>query len=173
MADDARAARYHRLQLLSGAASLAIGAAYLGVVLAHELGHHAHHDVWRALGVQTVLTLSGFAIAHVALTAVAAWWGLRGLADPAGLPWLALVLGAVGLAALPLTNGYSRRIERRADDFALGVTGDVDGFVGAMERLASRNLAERRPHPVKEALLYTHPAIDRRIARARARTAGP
>ena len=112
MADDARAARYHRLQLLSGAASLAIGAAYLGVVLAHELGHHAHHDVWRALGVQTVLTLSGFAIAHVALTAVAAWWGLRGLADPAGLPWLAVVLGVVGLAALPLTNGYSRRIER-------------------------------------------------------------
>jgi Zn-dependent protease with chaperone function len=37
-----------------------------------------------------------------------------------------------------------------------------------MERLATLNLAERRPHPLKEALLYSHPALERRIARARA-----
>jgi Zn-dependent protease with chaperone function len=36
-----------------------------------------------------------------------------------------------------------------------------------MERLAGLNLAERRPHPIKEFVLYSHPAIDRRIARAR------
>jgi Zn-dependent protease with chaperone function len=36
-----------------------------------------------------------------------------------------------------------------------------------MERLARLNLAERSPHPLKETLLYSHPAIDRRIARAR------
>jgi hypothetical protein len=35
-----------------------------------------------------------------------------------------------------------------------------------MERLARLNLAERRPHRLKEILLYSHPAIDRRIARA-------
>jgi STE24 endopeptidase len=82
------------------------------------------------------------------------------------MPWLAVVLGGVGLLALPLGNGYSRWIEGRADDFALRVTGDPDGFVGAMERLAGLNLAERRPHPLKEWLLSSHPSIDRRIARA-------
>ena len=136
-------------------------------VLAHELGHHVHHDIWRGLAAQSVLTLMSFAVAAFALRAGVGWWGLRDIADPAGLPWLALVLGAVGLVALPLGNGYSRWIERRADDFALRVTADPDGFVGAMERLAALNLAERRPHRLKELFLYSHPSIDRRIARAR------
>jgi STE24 endopeptidase len=136
-------------------------------VLAHELGHHVHRDMWRGLAAQAVLTFVSFAVASVALRAGVAWWGLRDIADPAGLPWLALVIGAVGLVAVPLGNAYSRWIERRADDFALRVTGDAEGFIGAMERLAGLNLAERRPHRVKELILYSHPAIDRRIARAR------
>jgi STE24 endopeptidase len=137
-------------------------------VLAHELGHHVHHDMWRGLAAQGVLTLVSFAVAAVALHAGVRWWGLRDVSDPAGLPWLAIVIGAVGLAAVPLANAYSRWIERRADDFALRVTGDPEGFIGAMERLAGLNLAGRRPHRLKEVLLYSHPAIDRRIARARA-----
>jgi STE24 endopeptidase len=136
-------------------------------VLAHELAHHVHHDLWRGLAAQAVLTLAGFGVAAAALRAAVNGWGLRDVADPAGLPWLAVVLGGVGLATLPLANGFSRWIERRADDFALRVTGDSDGFVGAMERLAALNLAERRPHRLKELLLFSHPAIDRRIARAR------
>ena len=136
-------------------------------VLAHELGHHVHHDIWRGLAAQAVLTLASFAIAAVALRAGIEWWGLRDIADPAGLPWLAVVLGAVGLLALPLGNAYSRWIERRADDFALKVTADPDSFIGAMERLAALNLAERHPHRLKEMFLYSHPSIDRRIARAR------
>jgi STE24 endopeptidase len=136
-------------------------------VLAHELGHHVHHDMWRGLTAQAALTVVSFAVARVALDAGVAWWGLSGIADPAGLPWLAVVLGGVGFIAVPLGNAYSRWIERRADDFALRVTQDPDSFVGAMERLAGLNLAERRPHRLKELLFYSHPAIDRRIARAR------
>jgi STE24 endopeptidase len=142
----------------------------LDSVLAHELGHHARHDIWRGLAVQVVVTVVGFAVADVVLSRGVAWLGLSGIADPAGVPWLALVLGVVGLAALPLTNAYSRMIERAADDFSVGATRDVDGFVAAMERLAVRNLAKRRPHRLVELLLYSHPSIERRIARARART---
>ena len=36
-----------------------------------------------------------------------------------------------------------------------------------MERLADLNLAERNPHVLKELVLYSHPSVDRRIARAR------
>jgi Zn-dependent protease with chaperone function len=51
------------------------------------------------------------------------------LGEPnAGLPWLALVLLGLGLAAAPLVNAYSRRIERQADDFALSTTGNVAGW---------------------------------------------
>jgi STE24 endopeptidase len=136
-------------------------------VLAHELGHHAHGDVRRGLLVQGALTLVTFWVADRFLRAGAAGWGWMTLADPAGLPWLLLVLMGLGLVATPLGNAFSRWIEREADDFALATTANVPAFVGAMERLAALNLAERRPNRLTELLLYSHPSIDRRIARAR------
>ncbi len=135
-------------------------------VLAHELAHQAHHDVWRGLGLQAVVTVAALWVADRLLHAGADAFGLAGPDDPAGMPWLALALVALGMVATPVINGISRVMERQADDFALALTGDVPGFVGAMEQLAELNLAERRPHPLKEFLLFSHPSIDRRIARA-------
>ena len=71
------------------------------------------------------------------------------------------------MVALPLTNGWSRHVERQADGFAVAPPGTAGAFIGAMERLATLNLAEREPHRLKEILLYSHPAIGRRIAHAR------
>ncbi len=79
--------------------------------------------------------------------------------------WLALTLTALGLATAPVRNTFSRRIERQADDFVLALTENVPAFVGAIERLAALNLADRRPSRLEEMLLYTHPSIDRRLVR--------
>ncbi|HEY3066110.1 MAG TPA: M48 family metallopeptidase [Methylomirabilota bacterium] len=138
-------------------------------VLAHELGHHVHGDVRRGLLAQGLFTLVTFALADLALRAGVSWWGLADVADPAGLPWLSLVLVGVGLLAAPAANGLSRWMERQADDFALAITEDPRAFIAAMERLATLNLAERKPSRLKEIVFYSHPAIERRIARARDR----
>jgi len=140
-------------------------------VLAHELGHHAHHDMWRMVVIQTALGFATFWVADQLLRATAGPIGLRNLADPAGVPWFALVIGALGLVGIPLVNWHSRAVERRADDFALSVTGDAGAFISAMERLAEQNLAERHPPRWKETLLSSHPSVDRRIGRARRRVA--
>jgi len=142
-------------------------------VLAHELGHHAHGDMRRGLLVNGVLTLATAWLAAHALDAGVGLLGLAGVADPAGIPWLVLVALVLGLGQMPLANGFSRWIERQADDFALATTGNARAFVGAMERLAGLNLAERRPSRLKEIVLYSHPALDRRIARAEAAAANP
>ncbi|MFQ5897912.1 MAG: M48 family metalloprotease [Candidatus Methylomirabilia bacterium] len=136
-------------------------------ILAHELAHHVHGDLWRALALQGALTLVTFWLTDGLLQSGSAWLGLDGPADPAGLPLFALVLVGLGLAALPLSNSHSRWVERRADDFALRVTQNPEGFIAAMDGLADLNLAERRPHPVKEFFLFSHPSLDRRIERAR------
>jgi STE24 endopeptidase len=136
-------------------------------VLAHELGHHVHRDMRRGLLAQGFLTLATFLVADRLLRVGVDVFGLDGPADPVGLPLLALVLTVLGLVAAPLANAFSRWIERQADDFALAMAGEPHAFIGAMERLAALNLAERRPHRLKELLLYSHPSIDRRIARAR------
>jgi len=136
-------------------------------VLAHELAHHLHGDVWRGLGVQSAITMGILWLADHALRAGSAALGLAGPADPAGLPLFGLIVVGASLVALPLGNGWSRRVERQADDFALRATRSPEPFIGAMERLADLNLAERQPHRLKEVLLYSHPAVGRRIARAR------
>lgn len=137
-------------------------------VLAHELAHQVHADVMRGLLVQSGLTLVTFWAADRALGLGAHALGLRGPADPAGLPLFGLVLMGAGLALLPVVNGWSRHVERQADAFALEVTGNAPAFITAMERLAVLNLAEHDPHPAKEFFLYSHPSIGRRVRYARA-----
>jgi len=136
-------------------------------VLAHELAHQLHGDIRRGLLVQGTLTLATFWIADLALRWGVGWLGLDGPADIAGLPLFALILVLVGLAALPVANGWSRRVEWQADRFALQTIPDPHAFIRSMERLATLNLAEREPHRLEEFFLYSHPAIGRRVAHAR------
>ena len=136
-------------------------------VLAHELAHQLHGDIRRGLLVQGVLTLVTFWIADLALRWGVGWLGLDGPADIAGLPLFGLILMLVSLAALPVANGWSRRVEWQADRFALQTIPDPRAFIRSMERLATLNLAEREPHRLEELFLYSHPAIERRIAHAR------
>jgi STE24 endopeptidase len=136
-------------------------------VLAHELAHQLHGDIRRGLLVQGALTLVTFWIADLALRWGVGWLGLDGPADIAGLPLFGLNLMLVSLAALPVANGWSRRVEWQADRFALQTIPDPRAFIRSMERLATLNLAEREPHRLEELFLYSHPAIERRIAHAR------
>lgn len=136
-------------------------------VLAHELAHQLHGDIRRGLLVQGALTLVSFWIADGALRAGVRWLSLDGPADIAGVPLFGLVLVVVSLGALPLANGWSRHVERRADRFALETIADPRAFIGSMERLATLNLAERDPLRLEEFFLYSHPSIGRRIAHAR------
>ena len=136
-------------------------------VLAHELAHQLHGDIRRGLLVQGALTLVTFWIADLALRWGVGWLGLDGPADIAGLPLFGLILMVVSLAALPVANGWSRRVEWQADRFALRTIPDPRAFIRSMERLATLNLAEREPHRLEELFLYSHPAIERRIAHAR------
>ncbi len=137
-------------------------------VLAHELAHQVHSDVGRGLLVQAALTLVTFWAADQVLRVGAGLLGFDGPADVAGLPLFGLVVLGVGIVLHPVGNAWSRRVERQADDFALRSAENPSAFIGAMEHLAALNLAEPDPHPVKEFLLYSHPSINRRVARARA-----
>ena len=137
------------------------------VVLAHELSHHVHHDLWRGVTLQALLLFASFFIASRALTALAEPLALRGIDDPAGLPLLLLVAGICSFVFLPLANAMSRAHERRADRYALDTTRQPAAFISAMKRLAQQNLAEEEPSPLVQWLFYSHPPIKQRIDAAR------
>lgn len=138
------------------------------VILAHELGHHARRHVAKGLVLQSLLVVGGLWAADRALRRAVGALGLAGPADPAGLPFFALVLTALGLLTMPMVAAWSRRLEREADRVALDVTGAPDAFVAAMERLGRLNLAERQPGRLRELLFATHPSLAARIAAGRA-----
>jgi STE24 endopeptidase len=138
------------------------------VVLAHELAHHVHRDLWRGIAVQALVLLGGFLAADVVLRAASGPLGYRGLADPAALPLLMCVGGAWSFAMLPPLNALSRARERAADRYALETTGNPDAFVSAMKRLSQQNLAEEHPSALVRWLFYSHPPIRERIDAARA-----
>jgi STE24 endopeptidase len=137
------------------------------VVLAHELGHHAHHDIWRGIAYQTLVTLAGFFLASRVLAALAPRLHWSGVSDVAGLPVLLLAAGVLSLVLVPASNALSRRMERAADRFAFELTGRGSAFASAMQRLGAQNLAEEHPSRLAKWLFYTHPPMADRIADAR------
>jgi STE24 endopeptidase len=139
------------------------------LVVAHELAHVRHRDVPRGI---CFLAL----VAPASMNAVAQI--VRGLdprpADPGAqtVPALALALGAVSFATTIVSNSLSREIERRADTFALQLTGTPEAFVSFERRIVLQNLADPAPPRWLSALLGTHPPTVERIGIARAFAAG-
>jgi STE24 endopeptidase len=142
------------------------------VVLAHELAHHVHGDIWKGIAFESGLILGGFYLASRVLHALAHAIGLRGVADVAGLPLLLLAAGAVSLVMLPVAHAMSRAFERRADRFALRLTRNPAAFISAMKRLGAQNLAEENPSRIVQWLFYSHPPVRERIAAAQAFASG-
>jgi STE24 endopeptidase len=120
------------------------------LVVAHELAHVHHRDVARGL-----LYL--------------------GLVAPAALPALALSAVGLGMAITTVANQLSRRIEERADAYALELTGAPQPFIGFERRITVQNVAEPEPPGWYQAVFGTHPTTVQRIGAAIAFTeeAGP
>ena len=145
--------------------------AEIDAVVAHELGHQVHGDLWRMVGLSGAL---GFASAyglHRLLPGLvrrtSSRTGVEAVGDEAALPLISLVLSGLGLVLGPLLAAYTRAMERRTDRFALQLTGDGPAYAATMERLATQSLADPDPPAPVVFLLYSHPPIAERIETAR------
>jgi STE24 endopeptidase len=130
-------------------------------VVAHELAHVRHRDVPRGV-------LYAAIVAPAAARAVQRLsWALspeRG--TPAMLPALALAATLVSAPIGMIGNGLSRAIERRADTFALELSGAPEAFVSFERTIALQNVADLAPPRWVTTLLSTHPPTSERIGAA-------
>ncbi len=136
------------------------------VVLAHELAHHVHGDIWKGIVFESALIVAGFYLASRLLSVLVVPLGLRAVADVAGLPLLLFAAGTVSIVMVPVAHAMSRGFERSADRFALDLTRNPSAFISAMRRLGAQNLAEEHPSKIVQWLFYSHPPIRERIAAA-------
>ncbi len=133
------------------------------VVLAHELGHHVHRDMWRLMAVSAASLAVGILGAWAAVAVLAP----DGSGHLSALPAVVLGFSLASAAVSPLVAAYSRRRERAADAYAAQLAGEGETFARAMERLVARNLSELEPPRLYHLLTSSHPTPAERIAVAR------
>jgi STE24 endopeptidase len=138
------------------------------VVVAHELAHHVYRDLWRTFAVHVAVLWASLFAAHLAVSGLTEDLVVNGAANLAVLPLVGLVTCGIWLLATPLRHAQSRRHERRADRFALAMTGAVDAFGAAVARLGARHLAEEHPSALTRWLYHSHPSVAERLALAQA-----
>ena len=137
-------------------------------VMAHEMGHYVLNHGAKLLTYLGISILIGFALTRILFdAAVRRWgdkWGLRGIADPAGLPLLALIFSTLLFLATPLLNTVVRVTEREADAFGINTAREPDGMAEVALKLgAYRKL---NPAPLEEFIFYDHPSGRARIRMA-------
>ncbi|WP_084704418.1 M48 family metalloprotease [Phaeacidiphilus oryzae] len=142
------------------------------LVVAHELGHVVHRDVTRgmllgALGAAAAVCVVGPLAGVLAGPVAGPLAGDWTVSDPRSMALLMALAALGGAVAGPVQCAVSRRIERRADVFALDATRDPEGFIAMQRALTVANVAEPDPPRWLSVLFGTHPTPSQRVALAR------
>ena len=143
-----------------------LAAEELEAVLAHEIGHYRRGHIPKMIALSGAMLLGGFAV--IAWLARSPWFN-RGFGFPPGeiapsLLLFGLLSGLLTFWFSPLMNLLSRRHEYEADAFARESVRGPAPMVGALRKLAQKNLSNLTPHPWFSAFFYSHPTLVEREA---------
>ena len=134
-------------------------------VMAHEMGHYVLNHVYKIILELACVCLLAFSLAKVVFEALVrrfgARWRVEGIADPAGLPLLVLILTTFFFLYTPISNSLTREYEAEADSFGINTAREPDGFAQAAIKLGEYRKLD--PGPVEEFIFYDHPSGRARI----------
>lgn len=137
----------------------------LVAVLAHEIGHYKHKDIFKGLAVSVVSTglmffMLSFFIYNKDFFAA---FKMESVSVYAGLFLFTFLYQPVNDLFSIGANYMSRRFETSADIFSVRTYKNPEAMIGALKRLSSDNLSNLTPHPLKVFLSYSHPPVLTRI----------
>jgi STE24 endopeptidase len=142
--------------------------AEIRAVMAHEMGHYVLNHGAKLLTYSAIFVLIGFALTRTLFDAAVKRWGdkwrVRGIADPAGLPLLVLILSTLLFIATPLLNTVVRVTEREADAFGINTSREPDGMATVALKLGAYRKLD--PTPLEEFIFFDHPSGRARIRMA-------
>jgi STE24 endopeptidase len=137
-------------------------------VMAHEMGHYVLNHGAKLLAYFGIFILIGFALTRIIFDAAVKRWGnkwdVRGIADPAGLPLLVLILSTLLFVATPFLNTVVRVTEREADAFGINTSREPDGMAKVALKLGAYRKLD--PTPLEEFIFFDHPSGRARIRMA-------
>jgi Zn-dependent protease with chaperone function len=137
-------------------------------VMAHEMGHYVLNHGAKLLTYFGIFILIGFALTRnlfdAAVRRCGVEWGVRSIADPAGLPLLVLILSTFVFVLTPFLNTIVRVTEREADAFGINTSREPDGMAKAALKLGAYRKLD--PMPLEEFIFFDHPSGRARIRMA-------
>ena len=140
----------------------------LRAVMAHEMGHYVLNHGAKLVTYFGILILIGFALTRILFDAAVTRWGhkwrVRGIADPGGLPLLALIFSILVFFATPVLNTIVRVTEREADAFGINTSREPDGMAKVALKLGAYRKLD--PAPLEEFIFFDHPSGRARIRMA-------
>jgi STE24 endopeptidase len=133
-------------------------------VVGHEMGHYVRKHVLIGAVEQGLMALIAFFLIDRLFpwaARIAGAKGVKGLADPAGLPVLSILFTVMALLATPLTNIMSRWTEADADHFSVVHFNEPDGLAKALVKTVEYRAAT--PSELEEFIFYDHPSVGSRV----------
>ena len=132
------------------------------VVLAHEIAHHSRDHILKSVGWYALFAVPGTLL-------IALGTRRRGsLREAQAVPVALFVYVALTVAAQPIQNVITRRMEAEADWVALETTEDPDAARGLFETFTTESRADPTPPWWSHVLFDTHPTMLDRIRMAEA-----
>ena len=137
-------------------------------VMSHEMGHYILNHITKFLVNFSILALIVFALAkwvfEAALRRWGAAWGVRGIADPAGLPLFMLIVATMSFLLTPIDNTITRVAEVEADAFGINTSREPTGMAQVALKLGTYRKLD--PTPLEEFIFFDHPSGRARIRMA-------
>nr|WP_321268602.1 M48 family metallopeptidase [uncultured Sulfurimonas sp.] len=133
-------------------------------VLGHELGHFAHGDIYKNIGLVGVMLFAMFGIFGNLPESLYMEMGI------APAPYLLMILlilfmPVLGFIMMPIMGIVSRHNEYEADKMGseLGGSGGAIELANALKKLVSENKSFPLSHPIYIFFHYTHPPVLERL----------
>ncbi len=136
----------------------------IAAVMAHEIGHYKHRHILRQIVLSVAITGLMFYMLSLVIdnAALARALGAKEASFAVGLTAFALLYEPFTVLTGWLSNSLSRRFEFQADAYAARY-GYAGQLIGALKKLAARNLSNLTPDRLYVQFHYSHPPLDARI----------
>jgi Zn-dependent protease with chaperone function len=137
-------------------------------VMAHEMGHYVLNHIMKLTTSSAIFVFIALLITWGTFDKIVQRWGSKwevgGIADPAGLPLLGLIISTYYFLLTPIDHTNTRTIEREADAFGINTSREPDGFAAVALKLGEYRKLD--PGKWEEIIFFDHPSGRARIRMA-------
>lgn len=132
-------------------------------VLAHELGHQVHGDIFRNILVQPFILLFISYIVFNTWPYISNWYGYNSYLDVYTIPLLLILVSLLSWTFSPIQLVMSRLAEKKADLYAITLTGKGRALANGLAKLADESLSPLEVSLYKKVFKLSHPPIRERL----------